>query len=409
MLKKIFTALTVSVLTLSATVSTAQIVVEKAAQSDDFVNPTLSFKGIRGNSQLSNSFKKYISLCGWFDMTNSNNSDYIISGETSGQTAKLTITLPNKRTVSLTTTISGKNSINMFASKMADGVIVNLFSKFKVKGICATKFAFCVKRSKSIKNIFTSNFDGTNVKQLTTSNILCVEPDWIPNTSNIIYTAYSRSSTSIMESNIYSKKFRRLTHSSGLNNSGDVSPNGKYLAFSMSKKGKVNIFIKNMNGSQTTNVTNNNAVTSSPCWSPDGSQLCFTTTTITTPKLAIINLSNPKIKLLPTILDKNYNRAEAVSPTWNALNQIAYSYRVSSNKYGIAVLDLNTGKNKSIVTATGSWESPSWAPDNRHVICTRTVNSHSSLYIVDTWTKKYRKVLDSPNNLTEPSWSSILY
>ena len=53
----------------------------------------------------------------------------------------------------------------------------------------------------------------------------------------------------------------------------------------------------------------------------------------------------------------------------------------------------------------GTWESPAWAADNRHVVCKRSDGAKSALYVVDTWTGRARLLLSTPYNLSMPVWS----
>ena len=62
-----------------------------------------------------------------------------------------------------------------------------------------------------------------------------------------------------------------------------------------------------------------------------------------------------------------------------------------------------------VVTQTaGDWESPSWAPDARHVVCSRTQGRRSTLMVVDTWTGKTRELFNTRYNLTMPDWSDLV-
>jgi TolB protein len=98
--------------------------------------------------------------------------------------------------------------------------------------------------------------------------------------------------------------------------------------------------------------------------------------------------------------------SEAVSPSWSSDNKIAYSAKMGD--YTIAILDLS-GKEagKTVVNAAGNWESPSWAPDARHIVCTRTSGGNSALFVVDTWTGRTRQLIGGKMNTVLPSWSGI--
>jgi TolB protein len=77
--------------------------------------------------------------------------------------------------------------------------------------------------------------------------------------------------------------------------------------------------------------------------------------------------------------------------------------------YTIGITDM-TGQNppRNVVSAAGDWEGPSWAPDDRHVVCSRSQGGASTLYVVDTWTGKTRQLLNVRHSCTMPAWSGII-
>ena len=82
--------------------------------------------------------------------------------------------------------------------------------------------------------------------------------------------------------------------------------------------------------------------------------------------------------------------------------RIAYCTR--QNGYQIAVYDPRTGQ-EEIVSAGPDHEDPSWAPDGRHIICSRKEGASSSLCILDTKDKSEIKVPLRPGNWRAPDWS----
>jgi TolB protein len=77
-------------------------------------------------------------------------------------------------------------------------------------------------------------------------------------------------------------------------------------------------------------------------------------------------------------------------------------------EYAIGIVDMADGARKRtiITNAAGSWESPSWAPDGRHVVCSRRTGSGRELYMVDTWHGTFRPVIRGGNR-SLPSWSAV--
>ena len=62
---------------------------------------------------------------------------------------------------------------------------------------------------------------------------------------------------------------------------------------------------------------------------------------------------------------------------------------------------------KPVSPADGAdYEDPSWAPDGRHVVCTRTAGWRRSLVVLDTEGDPARKLFDVPGDWYLPSWSA---
>ena len=96
--------------------------------------------------------------------------------------------------------------------------------------------------------------------------------------------------------------------------------------------------------------------------------------------------------------------SESVSPDWSSDNKIIYSTKMGGD-YAIALLDIRKRKkSRVIISAAGDWESPSWAPDNRHVVVSRKNDGRSDIYVIDTWTGKAKRILAGKVPFSNPSW-----
>jgi TolB protein len=67
--------------------------------------------------------------------------------------------------------------------------------------------------------------------------------------------------------------------------------------------------------------------------------------------------------------------------------------------------DPASGK-KLLSLGSGDWEAPSWAPDGRHLVCTRRTGSRHELMMVDTWYGKARSITNA-GEFTLPNWSDL--
>ncbi|MFA7230929.1 MAG: hypothetical protein WC071_06635 [Victivallaceae bacterium] len=374
----------------------AQVRIRKSA-SDSDRNPTLVFKGISGNPQLSKEVYSFLNACGWFDITSGGNSDYTIAGSAAGAYLDMEVMQGGRPMYRFR--ISQAAEARKVAQKTVDAILKKLFD---IKGICASRIVFCAETGRGIKNIYFCDIDGGGLVKVTDYTSMCVEPGWFPDGKSIAYTRYGSSTTDIIETKISPRMSRCIASYPGINVGASISPNGKYLALILSRDNKVELYIKSVNGTAKRRLTEGKAVEASPCWSPDGGKLCFVSDQNGgAPQLFTIGANGAGLRKLSTISN------ESVTPDWSSDNKIVYSARMGGG-YAIAVLDLSGQTSGGVVTnASGNWESPSWAPDNRHVVCSRSSGRSSSLFIVDTRTGKMRQLLRTGNNLSMPSWSNL--
>ncbi len=372
----------------------AQVVVVKDAVGFKG-NPKLIFNGISGDPVISNAVKSDLKMCGWFDLVSSGQADYKINGSATGNQAKVSVLEDGGSSFSMSVNYNSSNP-RQAAHKIVDAIVKKLF---KENGICSTKIAFCAETKSGVKEIYLSEFDGKNYKPLTKSNTLSVEPDWVPGKNNLIYTRYGKSYTYIIEKDLSKKKSRVLTKYPGLNCGGAISPNGRLLALTLSIDGNVELYTKNMNRKGQKRLTRGRSVEASPCWSPDGRMICYVSDVMGKPRLFVVNADGSGFRQIGT------KGSEAVSPDWNSKGKIVFAAK-KGNSYQLAVTDLS-GEASYVTNSAGDWESPSWMPDNRHIICSRTLNGKSALYMVDSFSGKETLLLSTNANLTLPSCSNL--
>jgi len=396
-IKKLAKILICGALCCSVFVSNGQVRIQKSA-SDFTRNPTLTFQGIKNSLALSAAMNSMLKACGWFDVRSGGATDYILSGVYSSGSLALELK-QNGVAVNRLTLSSDDANARGLAKVAVDAILKKIFN---IKGICQTKIAFCVDTSAKSKNIYICDIDGSNLKRVTKSRNMCVEPEWMPNAKSLLYTRYNRASTDIIQT-IPSRKLSRIVAAyKGMNLGASSSPNGKYIALILSRDGQVDLYIKSLASRARRRLTRNRAPEASPCWSPSGDSICYTSGSSGRPQLYIIHISGAAPYRLAT------TGSEAVNPSWSYDNQIVYSAKLGKY-YTIATLDLK-GKRpgKVIIRADGDWESPSWAPDNRHIACYRTYKGRSAIYLVDTWTGRFKQLIRLKPSASMPSWSNII-
>lgn len=372
----------------------AQITVVKQA---GFANPKLLYGGISGSQEFANFVQSNLKNCGWFEVVSSGPAWYNLSGSVSGSRATVNVTGDKNFSVSIN--IDSSNP-KWSSYKLVDAVLNKIFD---IPGICASRLVFVTQHG-SKKDLCISDFDGSNVKQVTALNSLALEPSWSMNNSMIVYTLIHNNYADVVGLNLKSQKNTILANFPGLNSGGTISPNGKQMAVILSKDKNVDLYVKDAYGRGIRRITKGNgAVAGCPTWSPDSRKICFVSNMkMERPSLYIADMAANKIYPVPTV------GGEAVNPSWSPDgSKIVYSAKMGRN-YTLAVYDVAAGVSNLIdINSAGDWFRPSWAPDSRQVICARRLNYFSQLYIVDTLSGEARQILNSKMNLTSPSWSEL--
>ena len=405
-MKKIKLFLTAAVLLAAALPVFAQsaasggIVVTADAKN---ANPTLVFTGGLSDQALSAKILSDFQYCGWFTVLKSGSAAYQVSAK--GSLEDFTVTISNSAGVAMHSfRVTDSKEVDAAAHTAVDTVLNKIFG---IQGICRSKIVFSAATSAKNREIFVCDFDGTNIKQLTKNNTLCVEPVWAPDGKSFVYSFYGPSYTNLVQYNMETGLSRRLTQYGGINAGGSLSPDGKTLAMILSNNNKVDLYTRPTEGGKLKQLTSGKPVEASPRWSPDGKKLCFVSDAKNgRPVLCVIDpFADGKATEISGLVG-----SERVAPSWSSDNKIAYCAKINRN-YELRVAKLSADGKSGVMEEVGvagnntfPGEDPSWAPDNRHV--TMTVNG--AIYVIDTRLGAKRKLVSGSGKVGQSNWSPIL-
>lgn len=368
----------------------APIEIRKSVQA----NPTISIHYSNVSASLKNEIENMIRCTNWFDISTSGRGDYLLEVR-QGQRLGYILSQGNARR-GIQSAVPGISDREK-AKFLVDSVLNDAFG---LPPICRTGIAFSMGSTMERRNIYISDIDGRNIKQVSRFNSLCVEPGFFPDGGSVAYSKYNRGSMDVIQTSFSPYRSRRLTAFSGLNTGAAIDPTGRYMALILSKDKQVELYLKAVESSAMRRLTYDKGVEASPCFSPDGKWICYLSDVSGRPALYLCDINGRQKRRLPSV------GREAYTPDWSTDNKIVYITRIDG-EYRIAILDMNKGINELVPNLTGRWESPSWAPDNRHIVCSQTFNGgrSSTLYVIDTLTGKRRRLFSSSQYFSTPSWS----
>jgi TolB protein len=279
-----------------------------------------------------------------------------------------------------------------------------------LRGVARTKLAFTSNRNqermtggvpnRDVKEIYIADYDGANVRRITTNRQLNLTPSWSPDARTIAYTSYRRGYPDIFLALIYEGIQQEPTRGGTQNYLPVFSPDGKRIAFTSSREGNPEIYVINRDGSGIRRITNNPAIDVTPTWSPTGTQIAFTSDRAGTPQIYVVGVDGLNLQRLTT------TESYADRPTWSPapFNEIAYAARTGPG-YDIKVIDVGTRQVRQITFGEGTNESPAYSPSGRHLAFSSTRAGRIQIFTIGRDGRGLRQVTREGDNQT-PAWSN---
>ena len=196
--------------------------------------------------------------------------------------------------------------IKTMVLKFANEIILALTGE---RGVFETKIAFTGKKGK-ISNIYTINFDGSELAMVTRNKSLNLLPHWSLDGKKISFTSYIRGNPDFYIKDLSTGKSRMIMGFKGLNLSGPWSPDGGKVLLTLSKTGNEEIYVMDLARKKLRRLTYDSAIDVSPTWSPDGAEIAFVSNRSGSPQIFIMNSDGSKVRRLT--YEGNYN----TSPCW---------------------------------------------------------------------------------------------
>jgi TolB protein len=380
--------------------ASAQVRVAKSADRKLLINTS----GLRtGSDAASRTFfqtlEKNLQLSGWLQ-TARGGGDLQLSGTVEPRGSELQANVRVTRTADRATLLSQGYRMDAalarkLAHRAADDIIEAVTGR---KGIASTRIAVIGTRS-GAKEIYVCDADGGGLVQITRDRSVVVGPNWTPNGESLLYTSFMRGFPDVYSVNLRSGKRNALASYNGLNTGAALSPDGSELALILSKDGNPELYLQSLRDRKLRRLTATaQATEASPTWSPDGKFLVYVSDRNGTPQLYKISREGGRAQLIST------RGTENVAPDWGPNGLVACSSR-SGGRYHIAVINPNTGETRYLPNDGADYEDPSWAPDGRHLVASRTVRYQSALYLLDTVSDAPVALLAGGGDWFSPAWS----
>ncbi|MFH2035471.1 MAG: Tol-Pal system beta propeller repeat protein TolB [Candidatus Zixiibacteriota bacterium] len=264
-------------------------------------------------------------------------------------------------------------------------------------GIFETKIVYS-KQLDSAREIFISDYDGKNPRQLTANGSINILPAISPDGETVFYTTYRNGSAQIYMINVKTGIADKFSDYPGLNAAPAVSPDGKTIACVLTKDGNSEIYLLDRKGKIIKRLTNSRAIETSPTWSPDGRMIAFTSDRTGSPQIYVMDKEGLNVQRL------TYQGGYNESPNWSPKgNKIVFVSR--NGGFDICSIDI-TGKNFQVLADIADNEDPYVSPDGNHIVFTSTRLGPREIYMMDIFGISKHRVT-SDGGYSNPAWMPI--
>jgi TolB protein len=350
----------------------------------DKIDITIGSFGGSDGAAAARILKRDLELSGGFNVLSSGKAGFSVTGMSSGSGLDGKVTdVSGNVVLSKSYTGSARGKVHQFA----DDIVETLTG---APGIANTKIAFVATKT-GRKEIYTADYDGSNVQQLTRDGNISVAPSLSPDGSRLVYTGYKSGYADVYEIELGSGARNRIIKFPGTNSGATFSPDGERLALTLSKDGNPELYVTGSGGGGARRLTKTRGVEASPTWSPDGDAIIYSSDDRGSPQLYRIGAGGGSAQPL----NAGYNYC--TEPNWSPDGKkVAFNVRQGGD-FQVAVLDLAGGGTRIV----GSGQDPVWGADSRHLL----VATGSGLNLLDVQTGTATTVVSGLGKVSEPTWS----
>ncbi len=282
------------------------------------------------------------------------------------------------------------------AHDVADEIVHTLTGE---AGIFRTKIAY-VKKIDGAKEIFISDYDGINERQLTHTGSINLSPMFAPDKDEIYFTSYLDGDPHLYRVSIETGEVNKVADFPGIVAAPALSPDGNKIACVLSKDGNSEIYVLDINGRIIKRLTHHRAIDTAPSWSPDGRMIAFSSDRTGAPQVYLMDADGLNVRRLTYL--GNYND----SPIWSTRgDRVTFVSRSRGRRFDLASID-TSGTDFRILTEVGMNENPHFSPDGKHIVFSSTRLSAGDIYTMDLTGRNQRRLTRS-GNCSNPAWGPI--
>ncbi len=272
------------------------------------------------------------------------------------------------------------------------------------KGYFDTRIVFISESGTALhrqKRLAIMDEDGANPSFLT-NGYLVLTPRFNPSAQMIAYMSYTTGKPRVYLFDLETGRQEKLGDFPNMTFSPRFSPDGNLVAMTLEMGGNSDIYVMDLRTRQTKRLTYDPAVDTAPSFSPDGKQIVFESDRGGSQQIYVMNAdgSNPH--------RISFGEGHHGTPVWSPRGDLIAFTHVTSAQFRIGVMHPD-GSGERILSNGWQDEGPTWAPNGRVLMFTRTIQGGrgSQIWSIDVTGRNQRRV-STPGDASDPAWSPLI-
>jgi TolB protein len=278
------------------------------------------------------------------------------------------------------------------------------------KGYFDTRVVFVAESGPKLnrrKRLAVMDQDGANPVFLTQGDYLVLTPRFNPTAQMIAYMSYIQGRPRVYLFDLETGRQEVLGNFPNMTFSPRFSPDGKSVVMALEQNGNSDIYLMDLATRTTKRLTNDPGIDTAPSFSPDGKQITFESSRSGSQQIYVMNVDGSNVHRI------SFGQGKNGTPVWSPRGDLIAFTKITPNYFGVGVMRPD-GSGERLLTHGWQDEGPTWAPNGRVIMYTRTlqagangVGGGSQIWSIDITGRNERRVL-SPGDASDPAWSPLI-